>query len=288
MMINLKAERSALLEMMQDAKASRDANNRPDARCDDMLTRALAGDWTWQNNGAARRHVEPPQLPVGKPTTDASSNRADSCTDNQVRYLNVLFSKIAALTGATPVVEVTDGLRETLSKKAASALIDKLTAQVEKLETKAGARYIGDPRAYPSLTLPAEIRQQTPAIPEGRYAVRGTDQTVDFYQVDHGSGPKWAGYVFASLLTGAPGGWAQQRLSKPATATLLQRIEAAGIEASARLFGDTTRTCGNCGSPLSDPQSRVAGYGETCAGMHGYWYPTKAEALEILDEGVAS
>lgn len=274
-LVDMKADRAATLAMMIDAKAVRDAAGHPDPRSDDILTRALAGDWSW-SGALAGRVVETPQLPPAQPAADASTHRPDGCTDAQVRFLNVLFSKVAKLTGTEPVAVPDD-----LSKKAASALIDKLSVQVEKLE-----------RARPpGLTLPAEIRQAaTPQpvndVPEGRYAVRGSDRTVDFYKVDCPTEGRWAGYVFASLLTGAPGDWAKQRLSKPATATLLARIQAAGVEDSARLFGEKTESCGNCGSPLSDPQSRVAGYGETCAGKHGYWYPTLAEALEILNEGV--
>lgn len=278
-LVDLKADRRATLAMMEAAYQTRQAAAHPDPRQDDLLRRAREGDWTWmQMQGREVVEAEPVTLPEPKAARVASV--PDPATDAQIRYIRVLLSKLAKLTD-TALPALTDEQARKMSKKAASALIDQLAANVERLERQRPA----------GLTLPKTLQQRDaappPAVSEGRYAVRGSDGTVDFYKVDHGSG-RWAGYVFASLLIGAPGGWSEQRLSKPATATLLARIQQVGVEESARLFGEKTETCGNCSSPLSDPQSRVAGYGETCAGKHGYWYPDRKLALQILGEEEAT
>jgi len=281
-LIDSKADRSATLAMMLEAKASRDEHGRPDTRQDHLLVLAQAGDWTWLAT-PGRQAVEPEPQRRPTPEAEVATHRPDGATDAQLRYLAVLLSKVDQLAGSN-LVDATADERAKLSKRAASALIEKTLAQVEKLEHDRGARFIGDPQVYLPRQAPTVVGPSLQAgVPAGRYAVQGSDRTVDFYKVDHGSG-RWAGFVFASLLIGAPGDFAEQRLSKAATATLLERIRVAGVEDSARLYGEKTKSCGSCGADLSDPQSRAAGYGEKCASNHGYWYPTRAEALEILGE----
>lgn len=122
------------------------------------------------------------------------------------------------------------------------------------------------------------------AVPAGRYAVRGEDGTFDFYEVDKPDKGKYAGRTFVALLTGSVGSWRRQNLRHANATAILAKVEKAGAEESARMFGYKARVCGYCLSPLSNPQSRVAGYGGTCAGNHGFWYPTLSEAVAILKE----
>lgn len=134
------------------------------------------------------------------------------------------------------------------------------------------------------IKLPLKATDSTiPAIAAGRYAVRGADNTIDFYKVDKPEKGKWAGYTFVKQLIGSVGDWSERYLNKGQSAAILAKI-GLNPEESARLFGQTAKACGNCLSPLSDPQSRAAGYGEHCASKHGYWYPTRKEALELLGE----
>lgn len=130
----------------------------------------------------------------------------------------------------------------------------------------------------------SELSHAQPQVPAGRYAVYGDDGTVDFYEVDKPEQGQWAGWTFVKLLTGAPGAFNERRFSQAQAQTILKKIEHVGAENAARLFGQKTEHCGNCMSPLTQPQSRAAGYGGTCAGNHGYWYPSPAEALKILNE----
>jgi hypothetical protein len=135
------------------------------------------------------------------------------------------------------------------------------------------------------------LKAQAPAIvtvPAGRYAIKGQDGSIDFYQVDRPTQGKWAGYTFIKLLVGSVGSFNEIRQSKASSASILAKIEDMGAEVSARLFGQATQTCGHCSSPLSTPQSRCSGYGETCASKHGYWYASKAEGLAWDAEHLAS
>lgn len=294
---DLAAERRATLAMMEEAAASRQQHGRPDSGLDAKLAAARTGDWSWSSflGGTATLPPStasqelPPETPG--PAFDGSAHLPNPATAPQLQYLRVLVAKLDRLSPpADPDAFVfTDEQWAKLTKKSASALIDKLGAVVERLEREPRQR-LSDARP-PGLTLPAEIRKaaQEPTkadVPAGRYAVHGADGTVDFYKVDQPTEGRWAGYTFASLLIGTPGDWSKQRLSKLATATLLDRIRQAGVENAARLFGEKTATCGHCSSPLSDLQSRCAGYGQTCAGKHGYWYPTLAQARQIMGEGV--
>lgn len=60
-----------------------------------------------------------------------------------------------------------------------------------------------------------------------------------------------------------------------ATGTLLTAEEASEL-------GKTHGFCVCCGKPLSEDTSLAVGYGATCAGNNGWWYPSTKEAREIL------
>jgi hypothetical protein len=53
-------------------------------------------------------------------------------------------------------------------------------------------------------------------------------------------------------------------------------------QAEAQAFGRQYSFCVNCAITLTDDRSLAAGYGETCAGNNGWFYPNKAEAAEML------
>lgn len=127
------------------------------------------------------------------------------------------------------------------------------------------------------------VDRSKPDIPAGKYAVKGADGTIDFYQVDRPKTGKWAGFVFTKLLVGSIGDWREQRLNRQHRDSVEAKI-AADVQGAAALFGRTAKRCSHCTSPLSDVQSRCAGYGQTCATNHGYWYPSLAEARELMGE----
>lgn len=131
------------------------------------------------------------------------------------------------------------------------------------------------------LEIPKNVSK--PAVPDGRYALPAEDGHFVFYRVTSPQEGRWAGYTFVVQLIGSVGSWDEKRVSRDVSRSVLDRI-AADSEEAARMFGLKARACGMCGSPLSNIQSRAAGYGETCAGNNGFFYPNEEEARNILAE----
>ena len=134
-----------------------------------------------------------------------------------------------------------------------------------------------------AIGLLLDIPANSAKIPDGKYALPAEDGHFVFYQIDNPTEGKWAGYTFVSQLIGSVGSWNEQRLSRQVSDGVKARI-ATNVEEAARMFGIKAKACSYCSSPLSNIQSRAAGYGETCAHNHGFSYPTEAEAREILAE----
>lgn len=194
------------------------------------------------------------------PAPAAPAQQGRPATDRQKEFVRTLLGE---RTGVEAAEQVRTRLNEarvagTLTAAFVSACIDAL------------------------LEIPKAEAQAETEVPNGRYALPAEDGHFVFYQVDHGTG-KWDGYTFVSQLVGSVGDWDDQRLSRDVSRSVLARI-AADPEEAARMFGIKARACGYCGSPLSNLRSRAAGYGETCADNHGFFYPTEAEAREILAE----
>lgn len=121
-------------------------------------------------------------------------------------------------------------------------------------------------------------------IPDGHYALADEDGQVRFYSVKAGKN-RWEGYTFIKGLIGSPGNWTEIKLGRSEREAIAAKIGADWL-ASARLYGEKFTRCSFCESPLSDPRSRAALYGETCAGNHGLPYPSLREALATLGESV--
>lgn len=75
--------------------------------------------------------------------------------------------------------------------------------------------------------------------------------------------------------TGSLEYWAGGTAHVRATGTPLSQEEASSL-------GKTYGFCVCCGKALSEDQSLAVGYGATCAGNNGWWYPTAKEARDIL------
>lgn len=133
-----------------------------------------------------------------------------------------------------------------------------------------------------AITMLLAIPANTTKVPDGRYALPAQDGHFVFYRVEAGEG-KWDGRTFVSQLIGSVGSWDEAKIGREHAQSILARI-AVNVEEAARMFGIKAKACGYCASPLSNPQSRAAGYGETCAHNHGFNYPTLSEALRILEE----
>lgn len=196
--------------------------------------------------------------------TTATSRNAEPATEKQVNYVQELIAlkdttELGKLVDQHVVVTMTAVLAgRDISKREASDLINALNLMPRK-------------------------PQPEDEVPEGKYAVEGSDGIVQFWQVDKPTAGKWAGRVFVNMLVGSPGSWRTVRSPRVTSNAAMMAI-VADTPGAAALFGIKTRTCGRCASPLSNIRSRAAGYGHHCAGVVGWPYPTKREAMRILDE----
>lgn len=206
--------------------------------------------------------------------------RREPATEKQFTFIvNLAAKKEYPVAGQTTeeafilerLFDATTGSGKDLFKGEASDVIQYLLERPDKAKEADGANWPTD-------------QPDAAAVPAGRYALEGSDGIVRFYKVDRPEKGKWAGYTFTKSLIGGIGHWQEQGLRKDASAGIIRDIAAVGSEVSARLFGQKAKQCGNCMSPLSNVQSRAAGYGQDCAAKHGWWYPTKREAQALLGE----
>ena len=196
------------------------------------------------------------ELPDAKPVP--SSGLGTPATDKQKQFVRTLLSEREGNVSAEALRLMLNGARERNELTAAL-----MSATIEQLI------------AIPPNNAPV-------SVPDGRYALPAEDGHFVFYKVEAGAG-KWDSYTFVKQLIGSVGSWVEQNQSKAMTQSVLRRISE-NVEEAARMFGIKAKACGYCASPLSNPQSRAAGYGETCADNHGFYYPSHEEALQILQE----
>jgi len=131
--------------------------------------------------------------------------------------------------------------------------------------------------------LPYSTKEKWPGVPEGKYAIANDDGVIAFWEVSKPTEGRYAGRCFANQIVGSPRDWRRLRSPGVTVAHAMAIIEADPV-AAATLFGIKTKSCGRCGSPLSNIRSRAAGFGETCAERVGWGYPSRDEARRILKE----
>lgn len=161
--------------------------------------------------------------------------------------------------------------------------IDVVEVDMHSLEGKPLSKHEASKLINGLLQCPPKPNSNWDDIPVGKYAMPGNGGVVQFYEVYRPTRGKWEGFTFLSHLTGGVGDWTRSRVKADLHDRIMRQIKEDPIK-WARLFGDKTRTCGRCGSPLSNVQSRAAGFGHTCAKKAGWPYPTKAEAIVMLHE----
>lgn len=110
-------------------------------------------------------------------------------------------------------------------------------------------------------SLPFKVEEDAP-VPKGRYAIRGTDGVVRFYQVNRPEHGAHKGRTFVDQLIGAPGDYQHKPLRHVAREVLAKIAE--DPEAASRLYGQEESVCGRCHSPLTDEESRAYGIGPVC------------------------
>lgn len=200
----------------------------------------------------------------------AASATFTPATDSQVSYIGDLIGKHDAGTFAERVAErIAAG---TLDKRDASRAIDYLKGRPLAEHTApipadalrhdadiaaAEGRTTDAARLYEASVTPS-VRDQD--VPEGRYAVRGTDGEVRFFHVDRPTEGKWAGWTFVN-----------QRVSDDLY-PVKDRAKRAGIlaaimvdaDAARLLFAQEIGQCMRCGRTLTSKWRKV-GMGEECA-----------------------
>lgn len=102
-------------------------------------------------------------------------------------------------------------------------------------------------------------------IPDGRYAIRNAENVVEFFEVDQPpKGNRWHGWTFVKRLIGNPGDYRKVRIKGDAATAILKQLVTDPL-AAMTLYGKESGVCGNCASPLSDPESLARGLGPICA-----------------------
>lgn len=104
-------------------------------------------------------------------------------------------------------------------------------------------------------------------IPEGRYAVTGSDGETDFFLVQKPERGRWAGYTFVKKLI-ACGGFGNEfrkvRVNRETREKVLRQINQAGVREAMLRFGREVGACGHCGRNLTNDESRALGIGPVC------------------------
>ena len=99
-------------------------------------------------------------------------------------------------------------------------------------------------------------------VPESRYAL-GTEPEVRFYAVRKPKKGKWEGWTFIDRIVGSPGDFRKVFTSKQERDAIMAEI-AADPQAAGKRFADKAGVCARCSAALSDPESRLRGYGPDC------------------------
>lgn len=103
----------------------------------------------------------------------------------------------------------------------------------------------------------ATAAAQLPEVPEGRYAVDNEDGATAFYLITARNGRTSVSVYKAEQPI---------RLGRAQAATVLRKVEAAGVEAARNRFADETARCWRCGTQLTDAESRARRMGPICYG----------------------
>jgi hypothetical protein len=141
----------------------------------------------------------------------------------------------------------------TITREQGQALVQAVAAQCEANVDRA-AQAIADGQAH--LDRHPEL-----VVPAGKYAVRGTDDVVRFYVVDHGKpGTKWEGRTFVSAQ-------ASDELHPVRNAATRHGILAAisvDVLEARKLYGRELGVCADCGRTLTSEWRKV-GIGPKCS-----------------------
>lgn len=138
---------------------------------------------------------------------------------------------------------------------------------VDKMERDEVSSLITMLKSFPHKDGKQQVRTDY-SMPEGRYALEVNGETW-FFQVDKPTKGRWAGYTFIKRLIGSPGSYRKLPMTPPERSKYLSKIDV-DPKAAAVLFGQKSKTCFRCHSPLTDPDSLARSMGPICAGKVGW------------------
>jgi len=102
-------------------------------------------------------------------------------------------------------------------------------------------------------------------VPESKYALVRPNGALGFCEVQYGKpNTKWDGFMFVSILVGAPGDWRKIPAKGEQKQQILSLLAQDGYQTAAVRFSTEYTVCACCGSPLSDPFSIANGLGPKC------------------------
>jgi hypothetical protein len=189
--------------------------------------------------------------------TESNAKAEPPATERQLEYLRSLLTEI---NGAAIIPQ-------NLGRVSASRMIDEAKA-----------------RKYAGMEADAAKRSTNGggakyAIEDGLY--RRPDGTVVLvYHTVHGANRQVAKRLVVEAAEGAyKGSWIYEGMGGKAGLTKDDRLS----EEDARELGILYGFCVRCTKNLTREESQFVGYGKTCAGRMGWWYPTKKEVAVLIE-----
>lgn len=184
-------------------------------------------------------------------------------TEKQRAFLATLVAELAHLTD--PDTELTAADFEphftTLTKAAASTAIGEAIERRDAAKKEAKAKGV-----------------QHEVLEDGVYQ-RPNGEIVKVHHTVHGANRQVGSVLKVECIDGKYKGefiYGGMRTLAGLTAAMLLDEEAA------RQLGILYGFCVRCSRTLTRAESQFVGYGKTCAGHQGWWYPSKAELKELL------
>lgn len=176
------------------------------------------------------------------------NTRIDAATDGQRSYAQGLLRERIP---TADYADLTEDRINAFSKEEASRFLTAMREQPVRPKADKGVAKM----------LDGEFAD----IPEGYYAVRAKDDTIDFFKIVDGRHNRLLFQVF-----GSPGSLSQNQIKRTELARSVLKAINEDHVGSMKLFGLELAICGACGSPLTNEVSRATGIGPVCARKKGW------------------
>jgi hypothetical protein len=193
--------------------------------------------------------------------TKKASIRCGSCkgTHATVAEVRECFGKVKERPATPGMVSYCQSLLR--QREPTEEFLDITEDRVNAFSYKEAAHFIDTMKPRPRRSKHQHMELTHPEVPEGYYALRQSDEVIDFYKlVDWRDDQRLLFQVY-----GSPGSLRENRVTRPELAEFVMESIAKDPQAASILFGKKLKICGRCGSPLTKKKSRDAGIGPDCA-----------------------